>query len=91
MECRRGITTHQEGKQTIAKIFFATEEARTHFCNEVIPGDRFTIQGFPALSFGDPVVRIILTKLPFISREDLRTGIFDLLSPYRIVLEGGIY
>ena len=85
-----GLKTHQEGKKVLAEIYFSSEEARIYHCNQGVPLEGFTVYGFPALPSDDTVLRIKLTNLPFISEAQLKEGIFDLLAPYGVVLEGGI-
>ncbi|KAL4207395.1 hypothetical protein AB4K20DRAFT_1832722 [Rhizopus microsporus] len=53
--------------------------------------DAFKIYGFPALLSRDPVLRVKLSHLPFLPKHLLTQGIFDLLVPYGIVLEGEIF
>lgn len=84
-----GMKTHQEGSRVLAEIFFTSEDVRTHHCNNGISFDKSTIFGFPALPSPDPVIRVKLSHLPFLPEHQLKEGIFDLLAPYGIVLEGG--
>lgn len=86
-----GMKIHQEGSKVLAEIFFSNEEARTHHCNNGIAVEKSTVFGFPALSSRDPVLRVKLSHLPFLPENHLKEGIFDLLAPYGIVLEGGIF
>ncbi|SAL94720.1 hypothetical protein [Absidia glauca] len=84
-----GLKTHQEGQKIIAEILFTSYATLTHHCSNGISFEGFTMYGFPSLS-QDPVLRIKLSNLPFTSEEHLSQGIFDLVAPYGIVLEGGI-
>ncbi|SAL96916.1 hypothetical protein [Absidia glauca] len=85
-----GLGTHQEGSKVLAEIFFDSPETMTHHCNNGIPVDGHHVYGFPSLAPQVSVLRIKLSSLPFIPEDLLSQGIFDLLAPYGIVLEGGI-
>ncbi|CEI87422.1 hypothetical protein RMCBS344292_01836 [Rhizopus microsporus] len=86
-----GLKTHQEGSKVLAEIFFTSEKVRAFHCNNGIAFDAFKIYGFPALPSRDPVLRVKLSHLPFLPKHLLTQGILDLLAPYGIVLEGGIF
>ncbi|CAO3667430.1 unnamed protein product [Rhizopus microsporus] len=51
----------------------------------------FKIYGFSVLLSRDLLLRVKLSHLPFLPEHLLTQGIFDLLAPYGIVLEGGIF
>lgn len=87
-----GMRLHQKGtSRVLAEIFFTSEEVRTRHCNDGIPFDKCKVYGFPALPSSDTVIRVKLSQLPFLPEPALQEGIFDLLAPYGIVLEGGIF
>lgn len=90
-ENRLGLKTHQEGSKALAEIFFTSEKVRVFHCNNGIAFDAFKIYGFPALPSRDPVLRVELSHLPFLPKHLLTQGVFDLLAPYGIVLERGIF
>lgn len=79
------------GKKVLAEIFFASETVRNVFCNDGIQVDNIRIQDFPSLLRSSHVCRIKLSNLPFIPEDQLSSGIFNLLAPYGITLEGGIF
>ena len=87
-----GMKLHQERSKIIAEILFSSEEARTYHCNAGISFEQVTVlYGFPALPPNDRVIRVKLFNLSFLPEKQLKDGIFDMLAPYGIVLEGGIF
>ncbi|KAI8329591.1 hypothetical protein EDC96DRAFT_529226 [Choanephora cucurbitarum] len=86
-----GMKMHQEGTRVLAEIFFTSQAVCVHHCQQGIQFEKSTIFGFPSLPSSDPVIRVKLSHLPFLPEAQLSEGLYDLLAPFGVVLEGGIF